>query len=175
MTVLNYQIPASVATVERNAKRLPTVAGAVTAVNRYVDQRIGQAAESLSLGAILQSRIALVNQALVGLIDLLYEMDESGHPVNVDRVTGRILIPLPWGADGWKYWRLRNHEARVLRRVMDRRMRTGERTAMFMYDGESNRWHVTKRYGHKEAAFAYLQNNPITATEWRVVAGKTRH
>jgi len=172
MTVLNFQIPAAVATVERNSKRKPTVAGAVASVNRHVDQRVSQWADNLSLSAIIKSKVILANQALTGLIDLLYELDETGHPVNVDPVSSRILIPLPWGADGWKRWKLRNHEARVLRRLMDRRMRAGERVAMFIYDGASNRWCLNRRYGHKEAAYQYLQHNPITVAEWRIAEDK---
>lgn len=172
MTVLNYQVPASVATVKRTVARKPTVAGAVAGINAYVDQRIGQAAESLSRGAIIKSRIVLVNQALVGLIDLLYELDESGHPVNVDPVAGRILIPLPWAAGGWKKWKLRNWEARHLRRIFERRMRAGERVAMFLYSGESNRWHLNRRYGSREAALQYLKQQPITVAEWRAAEPK---
>lgn len=172
MAVLDYQVPAMVATVERTMKRKPVVAGAVATINAYVDQRVGQAADNLSRGAIVKSRIVLANQALVGLIDLLYELDESGHPVNVDPITRRILIPLPWCAGGWKRWKLRNHEARTLRKVFERRMRATERIAMFLYSGESNRWHLNRRYGSKEAGLQYLIQQPITVAEWRAVGGK---
>lgn len=166
---LNFKTPAAVATVQRNVKRKSGVAGAVATINRHVDQRVGELADNISRGAVIKSRIVLVNQAIAGLIDLLYEVDESGHPVNIDPITGRILVPVPWGEAGWRKWKLRRSEGRHLRKVLDRRMRTEERVAMFVYDGESNAWHLARRYGHKEAAFAYLQNNPITVAEWRQV------
>jgi hypothetical protein len=167
MAVLDYQVPASVATVQRNVKRKPIVAGAVASINAYVDQRIGQAADNLSKGAIIKSRLVLVNQALGDLVGLLFEVDESGHLVNVDPVDGRILVALPWAAGGWKKWKLRQWEGRHLRRIFDRRMRGGERVAMFVYSGESNRWHINRRYGSKEAALQYLKQQPITVAEWR--------
>ena len=168
MTVLDFQVPASVATVERTIKRKPTVAGAVATINGYVDQRIGQAAESLSRGAIAAARITLVNQALTDLSTLLYEVDGAGHPVNVDGVTGRILVPKPWGAGGWKHWRLKQWEGRVLRAILDRRMRASERAALFLYSPEFNDWYLNKRYDTPERYATYWQQQPITPTEWRV-------
>lgn len=172
MSIMEFKVPAvpaSVATVERTVKRKPTVAGAVASVNRYVDQRIGQAAESLSLGAIAAARIALVNQAMTDLSTLLYEVDGSGQPVNVDGVTGRILVPKPWGAGGWKYWQLKQWEGRTLRKLLDRRMRAGERVALFLYSGELNDWYLNKRYDTPAKYAAYWQQQPITPAEWRVV------
>lgn len=171
MAVLDYQVPASVATVERTVKRKPSVAGAVANINAYVDQRIGQAAESLSRGAMAAARIALVNQAMTDLSTLLYEVDGAGYPVNVD-ATGRILVPLPWGAGGWKYWKLRKWEGRVLRAILDRRMRASERTALFLYSGETNAWHLNRRYDLPEKYTTYWQQQPITPTEWRVAVGQ---
>lgn len=169
MTVqLDFKTPAAVATVERTVKRKPTVAGAVASVNRYVDQRIGEAAESLSLGAIAAARIALVNQAMTDLATLIYEVDGAGYPVNVDPVTGRILVPLPWGAAGWRYWRLKQWEGRILRKLLDRRMRASESVALFLYSGESNGWHLNRRYDTPAKYAGYWQQQPITPTEWRL-------
>lgn len=169
MAVLDYQVPANVATVERNVKRKPIVAGAVAAINGYVDQRIGQAADTLSKGAIIKSRLTLVNEAMQGLIALLFEVDESGHPVNIDPATGRILVALPWGGKSWDKWKLRQWEGRILRKIFDRRFRASERVAMFLYDGESNGWYLNKRYGTLEAAQGYLQQHPVSVAEWRAV------
>ena len=168
MNTIDFMVPANVATVERTVKRKPTVAGAVATVNAYVDQRIGQAAESLSRGAIAAARITLVNQALADLGGLLYEVDGAGYPVNVDGVTGRILVPKPWGAGGWRYWKLRQWEGRVLRAILDRRMRASERTALFLHSPEFNDWHLNRRYDTPERYATYWQQQPITPTEWRV-------
>jgi hypothetical protein len=168
MTVLNYQIPADTHAVERTQKRKPTVAGAVANINRYVDQRLGEAAASLSRGAIAAARIQLVNEAMTGLGVLIYETDAAGFPVNVDGATGRVLVPKPWGGAGWKYWKLRQWEGRVLRRVLDRRMRAGERVALFLYDGAMNDWLLNKRYDTPTKYAAYWQQQPITPAEWRL-------
>ncbi len=168
MNTIDFMVPANVATVERTVKRKTTVAGAVAGINAYVDQRIGQAAESLSLGAIAAARIALVNQAMTDLSTLLYEVDGAGYPVNVDGVTGRILVPKPWGAGGWKRWRLKQWEGRVLRAILDRRMRAGERVALFLYSAEFNDWHLNKRYDTPAKYAGYWQQQPISPTEWRV-------
>ncbi len=165
---LDFKTPTAIVTVQRNKKRLPGVAGAVATINRAVDQRVGGLAENLSLAAIAQSRLVLVNKALTDMATLLYETDDAGYPVNIDGTTARILVPKPWGAGGWKHWRLRQWEGRVLRRILDRRMRAGERVALFLYSAEFNDWHLNKRYDTLAKYSAYWQQQPITTAEWRL-------
>lgn len=168
MSVMEYQIPANVAAIQRTIKRKPTVAGAVANISAYVDNKLGEAASNLSRGAIIKARLTIVNEAMMGLIQLLYELDESGHPVNVEPTTGRVLVPVPWGSSGWAKWKLKQHEGRTLRKVLDRRMRASERVAMFLYSGASGRWHINRRYGTPEQAKVYFRQQPITVKEWRL-------
>lgn len=169
MAVFDYQVPVAVATVERTMDRKPAIAQAVASVNRYVDQRIGQAAESLSRGAIAAARIALVNECMTGLGTLIYEVDGAGIPCNVDGVTARLLVPLPWGSRGWKAWGLKQWEGRVLRRLLHRRYSKGERVALFLFDSASNAWYLNRRYDTPAKYGEYWKNHSITPVEWRYV------
>ena len=82
-------------------------------------QRMSQAAEQLNRAGTLQAQIGVVEGALVALINVLYATDADGQPANYDAVTGRILIPLPWGSSGWKHWGLRKMEAQQWHDVLN--------------------------------------------------------
>lgn len=137
-------------------------------VTRFAKQRIGEAAEALSLANDLRVSSEIVNEALYKLVDLLYEPASDGGFANADAVDGRILIPTPWGSDGWKAWKLRNWEAVVLRKILLARMPVAKPLALFGYSQRTNRWHVDlDNYETKASAFEYLKQNPITVQEWR--------
>jgi hypothetical protein len=157
---MDYQVPTIL-------ERKPAIASAVASVNQYVDRRIGVLADNLSRGAVAAARIALVNECMSGLCSLLYEVDGAGHPVNVDGVTARLLIPLPWGSRGWKVWELRQWEGRHLRRLLYRRYVTAERVALFAYSAECNGWYLNRRYDTPAKYSEYWENHAITPTEWR--------
>lgn len=164
---MDYQVPSIL-------ERKPIVASAVASVNQYVDRRIGEAAENLSRGAIAAARITLVNECMVGLGRLLYEVDAAGHPVNVDGVTARLLVPVPWGSRGWKVWGLRQWEGRLLRRLLYRRYVQAERVALFWYSADRNSWYLNRRYDTPAKHGEYWRNHAITPAEWRVSEGVKR-
>lgn len=159
---MDYQVPTIL-------ERKPAIASAVATVNRYVDRRVGVLADNLSRGAVAAARIALVNECMAGLGTLLYEVDGAGHPVNVDGVTARLLVPVPWGSRGWKVWRLRQWEGRHLRRLLYRRYVQAERVALFAYSAECNGWYLNRRYDTPAKYGEYWRNHAITPVEWRYV------
>ena len=90
----------------------------------YVRSRIAEAADALSLKGTMAGRVELANESLSKLVVLVYEADTDRKANNVDLVSLRILIPLPWGSMGWRHWGLRAHEANVLRAIMLGRQRS---------------------------------------------------
>ena len=150
------------ATVRKAAIR--GVAGAT----QFAKQRIAEASDALSLANELKVSSEIVNEALYKLVDILYEPATDGGFANADPVDGRILIPTPWGSDGWKAWGLRNWEAVVLRKILLARMPLSKPLALFGYSQRTNRWHVDlDNYETKASAFQYVKQNPITPQEWR--------
>lgn len=173
MQTLEFETPTAFAAVERTMDRKPAIARAVAGINRYVDDRIGEVADSLNRGAIIAARLKLVNQALTDLALKIYEVDEAGHPVYVDVYEDVycLRIPLPWGSKGWRYWRLRQREGRILRKILDKRMRASERVALFHYSGDLNAWALNRRYDTPSKYAAYWTQQPVTMSEWRMSEG----
>lgn len=111
--------------------------GYITAAHPQRHSTLRNAAQALSRrnadGAIAE----LLNEALQRLVALCYEVDEGGL-CNVDSVTGRILIPLPWGRAGYARWGLKPQEGNIMRRVMFAWQRSG--LPLFTYDRSRRAW-----------------------------------
>lgn len=118
----------------------------------------------------MAARVEMVNEALFHLAELVYEL-EAGQLVNVDTVTGRLLIPAPWGDHGWRYYGLRYREGRTLSAVLRKRQecfRPGQgRPPLFTYDEDTRAWYANLGdYGTLEAAGWWLKRSEITLAEW---------
>jgi len=120
--------------------------------------RVGNVAGSLSLRGQMKARAELCNEAVARLIRLCYEADTGGGPANVDAVTGRILIPLPWGEKGHRRYGLRSTEQRALRAYMfDLQSHKPAGAPIFTYDPLSRSWYLNF-YDHKgPGALEYWQ------------------
>lgn len=123
-----------------------------------------KAAESLSLRNIDQAVIELFMEALSRLVDLCFEEDSGGF-CNIDSVTNRILIPLPWGRNGHNAWGIRPQEANVLRAIVGARQR---QPGLFLYDTSRRCWRVNLYdYSSREVAMRYLTRYPVGIGEYR--------
>jgi hypothetical protein len=140
-------------------------------VDPHTKQRISTAAQDLSMAGELQARLDVCNAAIAGLIAILYDVDADGVPVNYDRATYRLLIPVPWGEAGGLKWGLRQWEARCLRRLLLNRVGANRRMpSLFDYDEYSRQWSVDlTAYPHVESALEWLRKDPPTLAEWRVI------
>lgn len=133
-------------------------------------QRMSQAAEQLNRAGTLQAQIGVVEGALVALINVLYATDADGQPANYDAVTGRILIPLPWGSSGWKHWGLRKMEAQHLRRVLMGRAAMKRPAPLFAHDHETHQWFVdNETYPAANDALLWVQKFGPQLGEWRTI------
>ena len=140
----------------------------------YLKQKIATVAEVRSLAGDIQARIGECEEAVLKLIDLLYQKDVDGVFANVDSQTGKILRPLPWGQAGYKLWGLRDLSATVLRTwFMKRSAKYGEmvRPALFIYNQSDRRWYLNiEDYATKEGAYFFLRKEKLTIAEWRALA-----
>ena len=122
--------------------------------------------ENLSRRLVDQATIELLTEALHRLVVLAYDADAAGF-VNVDGVTGRLLIPAPWGRAGRAKWGLYPSEADTLRHILRGRQATG--LALFVYDRGRRSWLVNLAdFPTQRHALAYLKKHPIGVEEWRV-------
>lgn len=139
--------------------------------SHYVAQRIADAAESLSLAGTLAARVELCNEALCKLVELVYQADADNRAANVDLVSLRLLIPVPWGSRGWKRWGLRAHEGLVMRAIMLGRQanwQQGQVAPLFVYDPAGRYWTLNALdHPRIDNARAWLKANVITLGEWR--------
>ena len=113
-------------------------------------------------------RVELCNEVMTKFIAKIYTRDAAGAWVHVDAVTYRISAPKPWGSSGWKYYGLRQWEARVLSKILISRMQIRQFTALFDYNTETREWYLNVgAYRTLASAMAYLEAKPITLGEWQ--------
>lgn len=129
---------------------------------------VGEAAQELSRAGEMQKRVELANEALAALTVLLYQADTDGEPANIDRVTWRLLVPAPWGREGWRHWGLRSWEAEILAHILRVRNEARKHVNLFDYNEANRRWHLNcSDFPTLDKALGYLKANPITLAEWR--------
>ena len=135
-------------------------------------QRLRSVAQSLSRRGVAAAKVELANTALLTLVDLVYEFDDDGRASNVD-TDGRVLIPLPWGRLGYRYWGLRRTEANALRWLMlQRAAQQGE--PWLVYDQAARCWLLNLAYDSRRSALTYWRQLPVTLAEWRAATDATR-
>lgn len=124
-----------------------------------------KAAESLSLRNVDQAVCELMNEALARLVQLAYEQDAGGL-CNVDSVTGRLLIPLPWGRSGHARWGLRIQEADILRQILFN-WRNPE-PSLLLYNSARKAWFVNLfAYGNIHLARKWLAAHQVDMATYR--------
>jgi len=127
-------------------------------------------AVELSRRLLYAGTIELLTESLHRLVTLAYEQDGLGY-INVDGVTGRLLIPAPMGRAGRSLWGLYPSEGVALGYILRQRQATG--MALFVYDRSRRAWLVNlEDCPNKRAALAYLKAYPISQEEFRLAYAK---
>lgn len=127
-------------------------------------------AESLSLRNVDQAVCELLNEALARLLVLAYEQDAGGL-CNVDAATGKLLIPLPWGRNGYARWGLRPQEANILREILFAWQ--GEASSLLAYDRTRRSWYVNlAEYANIHLAKRWLTQHQVSITVYRSARAK---
>jgi hypothetical protein len=131
------------------------------------------AAEALSRRNADGASCELMSEALLRLVDLAFEED-SGGLCNADYVTGRLLIPLPWGRHGHQRWGLRPQEANILRALLfEWAAAPRGMPPLLIYDRKRRAWHVNLAdYPDRQAATQWLARHPIGVAIYRAARDK---
>ena len=140
-------------------------------VDTYVRQREQIAADALNRLTIEGRYVVACQDALLRLAELCYVQVGSRY-VNIDSLTWRILIPLPWSRRSCQLYGLREWEARNLGSVVMARQE-GRGPALLLF-GDS-RWYVNVAdYPTIERAIDYLDKRRLTVDEWLTFADARR-
>jgi hypothetical protein len=132
--------------------------------------RLRAAAESLSLRNVDAAVCELMNEALARLVLLVYEQDAGGY-CNIDAATGKLLIPLPWGRNGYARWELRPQEANILREILFTWQ--GEQPSLFSYDRLRRSWFVNlAEYSNVHLAKGWLKKHQVSIAIYRAARAK---
>lgn len=127
-----------------------------------------QAAETLSRRNVAQAKAELLNEALWAAVALCYEKDDAGSLCNVDPVSGRLLVPAPWGRAGHRRWGLRYLESVLLRAILKGWQQAKVEPPVLVYDPLSRGWHLNLfDYPSHRRAQHWLEMHPIRASDWR--------
>lgn len=152
--------------IEQFAERKNGIAATTLQAGR---QRVGSVAAALSLRGQMKARAELCNEAVGALIRLCYEADTDGGPANVDSVTGRVLIPCPWGESGHRRYGLRSTEQRALRcYVRDLQDHRPAGAPVFSYDPLTRCWYLNFHDHHNaQSALAYWEKWGLNEQAYR--------
>ena len=132
--------------------------------------RLRAAAESLSLRNVDAATCELMNEALARLVLLAYEVDAGGL-CNMDGATGKLLIPLPWGRNGYARWGLRPQEANILRQVLFD-WQSGA-PMLLLYDRARRAWYVNLAdFANVHLAKKWLKQHQVTIEVYRAARAK---
>ena len=140
-------------------------------VYRFAQQRTFAHAARLSNLARAKASAEVANEALHAVIVLAYETLPDGSPVNVDSVTGDMLISVPWSAKNYAAFGLRRSEADILRAYLMRLAELaskGEKAPpLFTYDPLARRWALNRAdYPTFETAEAWLRRYQMSPQGW---------
>lgn len=128
------------------------------------------AAEAISLANVDAATCELLSEALARLVVIAYQEDAGGM-CNVDVITGRLLIPLPWGRNGYAKWGLRPQEANILRQVLFDWQE--DAPALLRYDRMRRSWFVDLYYyGDLSLAKRWLAKHQIDVRTYRSARAK---
>lgn len=152
------------------AERLPSITDAVLRNGR---KRTAESAQSLSRKGAMKASAELCNAAMSRLIELLYEVDDTGLRANVD-LTGRLLIPAPWG-DSYQRYGLRATEAAVLGLHVRKLSEHATVPPLLIYDEEIRAWLLNADYATQAAATAYWQRCQLGAGDYLALLEEHRN
>jgi hypothetical protein len=140
--------------------------GVVGVALRAGRQRAANVAAQLSRRGRLAASAELCNEAVVSLLRLAWQADTDGCAANVDQVTGRLLVPAPWGDNGYRAYGLRSTEGRALRAYM-MGLQNRPDAPVFTYDGVTRSWYLNIFDHTPDSSLAYWKKWGMTDRAYR--------
>jgi hypothetical protein len=104
----------------------------------YATDKGRRRAEDVSRRAYYTDLAAMLQSRLNDVLGLCYDTGPGGFLLNVDDVTGRILVPVPWSSHNHRDWGLWRSEADIMRLCL-RHLRT-KQAGPFWFDKDARRW-----------------------------------
>jgi len=137
--------------------------------------------ERMALGAVknvskanyYQVRINRVQAAMLAFAGFVYEQ-HNGHFINVDTLTGQLLITAPFSCRGYKDYGIRKAEGLALNKIIMAASMQDQPVWWLMYDRDIYRWCVNlDDYRNPLQAQSYLESIGIDKRfvgAWKQVA-----
>lgn len=149
-----------------------TVGIAHSNVTAYLRNREQVAADNLNRLTVESSYVAACMSAVLRLTELCY-VRVGSRLINVDPVTWRVDINVPWSRVGYADYGLRKWEGAILRQMM--LARSNARRGAPLFDFGGYRWHIDlQTYPTMEDAITYWQKHQLTVDEWLTFADAQR-
>lgn len=166
---MDFQMPLTEREARKKVERRQGPAQAAPRQRKNIGQRaIKAAAESMSRRNLASANAELLNETIIRLTILCYEVDDTGNYCNVDFRTGRILIPMPTSRIGRPKWQLYRSEGDTLRKILYHWQNNAEPAPLYQYDNRS--WYINLiDYPTIEHAKQYLGRDPISPQLWREI------
>lgn len=143
-------------------ERLPEITGATLRAGR---RRAADTSAQLSRRGAMAASAELVNTSISRLIELAYQLDDTGIAANVDE-DGRLLVSIPWGRY-YQRFGLRANEAAVLALHIKRLCDSPSVAPLFVYDDSMRSWFVNVfDYGTFAAAVNYWRKCQLGAGDY---------
>lgn len=143
-----------------------------TTLDAYARQREQIAADALNRLTTEGRYVVACMDAVLRLTELCY-VTTGSRLVNVDNLTWRLIINVPWSRAGAGLYGLRDWESKILRSVMVGRSQQRRKRPLFSFG--RGRWYLNMDdYPAVDAAITYWQRNQLTVDEWLIFADAMR-
>lgn len=133
---------------------------------RHGRGRLADVAHQLNRKGVAMAQAELCNEAVCKVIALCYQQDDDGRACNVDHVSGRLLIPAPWGRAGRRQYGLRPSEGNTLRAYLYFLEEKRTPPPLFTYD-RRNWWLNVFDYPRLDGALRYWSAVQLDARLWK--------
>lgn len=144
------------------SERLPDITAATLRAGR---RRASDTSARLTRRGAMAAAAELVNHAVSRLIELAYEIDDTGIHANID-ADGRLLIAVPWGRHYQRYG-LRANESAVLALHVKRLYESPPVAPLFVYDDSMRSWFINVfDYGTYAAGIAYWRRAQLGSGDY---------
>ena len=144
--------------------RQNTIVRAGASIKNHAQARLQSQANNLSRKGLIAAACEHINSAVQEFIGLLYVVDTTGYPANLDMVSYKVLIPSPWSCRHYATYGLRSTESELLRRHMLLLSSTPNR--LLYYDKSTRKWYVNSMYQSLKDASNYWKSHQIEPEQY---------